>query len=140
MHFIAMRFSLRLLKSVPHFNNTQREHGIVLASDYSDLTSSISGGHSLADGDLCLPQHMDDLFGGISLSKHGLASFILHPNPNLRSGTDFGGKVIYCGAKLWSASDTRNSANHSDGCASQPNGKCDLTVGLVLVYFSMTKA
>ncbi len=43
------------------------------------------------DQDLSLPQQMDDLFWGISLPGHGLASFILALNPNLTVGPVFGG-------------------------------------------------
>ncbi len=37
---------------------------------------------------------MDDLFWGISLSERRLAYIVLHPNPNLRSGTAFGARSV----------------------------------------------
>ena len=43
---------------------------------------------------------MDDLFRGISLSGHGLASIILTANPNLRLGPVFGGKVKHSAGLL----------------------------------------
>ena len=44
------------------------------------------------DEDLGLPQQANDLFRGISLSGHGLASICFHPNPNLRLGPVFGAR------------------------------------------------
>jgi len=64
---------------------------------YADGLSegSLCSRHSLTDEDLSFPQLADDLFRGISLSGHGLASIILTANPNLRLGPVFGGKVIH---------------------------------------------
>ena len=59
----------------------------------ANLAGGFCSCHSLADVDLSLPQHPDDLFRGVSLSGYGLTSIILITNPNLRLGPVFGDQV-----------------------------------------------